>query len=82
MKILVPENNNRPYEEGEKLKRGQVWQAGNVFVIPLDDETGIILNTVTGESRAYFYLLEGLEDFEITTDHLTLTGLTPELTLK
>lgn len=82
MKIISPENNNRPFESGEKLKRGQVWQAGNVFMIPLDDETGIILNTATGASRAYFYLLEGLEDFEITTDHLTLTDLTPELALK
>lgn len=79
MKIVAPVNNNRPFESGEKVKRGQVWQSGNILVIPLDDETGIITNTATGESRAYFYLLEGLEDFEITTDHLTLSDLKPVL---
>lgn len=79
MKIIAPENNNRPWESGEKTKRGQVWQSGNIYVIPLDDETGIITNADSGETRAYFYLLEGLEDFGITTDHLTLSDLKPVL---
>ena len=79
MNIQPPKIENRPYLEGEKLIRGQVWQSGNVFIIPLDEETGIILNAVTNKARGYFYLLEGLDDFEVTSDQMYLTDLIPEM---
>lgn len=82
MNIILPSNNNRPFTDEEKLHRGQVWQCGSVYVIPLDDETGYIFNASTKKARGYFYLLEGLDDFEITSDQLVLTDLTPELAFK
>ena len=73
MQIIVPVINTNG-DLFENRKRGQVWQCGSVFVIPLDNETGFIFDSLTNHSMAYFYLVEGLDDFGVSSDQLVLTS--------
>lgn len=82
IKVTAPKANNLLDLEHSRFESGKVYRSGNVFIIPLDDESGFIVDTLNHKQRAYFYLSEGMSDFDINYDNIEITDLTAEVLIK
>lgn len=82
IKVTAPKANNLLDLEHSKFESGKVYRSGNIYIIPLDDESGFIMDISNHIQKAYFYLSEGMSDFDINYENIEITDLTVEILIK